>query len=148
MGRILPQSQLCQYLDFRHLACRLWENNYAVLSHPVYGSLIRQPQETTVIYTAAHTLTRGGASNASFGVTMTWIWILSVSLPLSTYFSHSLPGQVAQQSGLEDITLKSDCLGPDLSSAAYCEKTLDKYLHISELQFSHLKYSDNNRAQS
>ena len=81
-------------------------------------------------------------------VEFTFSFFPFLSLPLSTYFSHSLPGQVAQQSGLEDITLKSDCLGPDLSSAAYCEKTLDKYLHISELQFSHLKYSDNNRAQS
>ena len=43
-----------------------------VLSHPVYGSLIWQPQETIVIYMAARdTVTWGGASNASFGVTIT-----------------------------------------------------------------------------
>lgn len=43
--------------------------------------------------------------------------------------------------------LEPNRLGPDLSSATHCVMTLGKFLNISVLQFSHLKYKDNNSLQ-
>ena len=80
-----------------------------------------------------------------------WIHFLLFSFSVSATFYLLLspsPGAGSTAEWVRRHTLKSDCLWPDLSSATYCEMTLDKYLHISELQFSHLKYADDNRAQS
>lgn len=36
----IRESKLCPHLDFLLLASRLWDNNFVVLSHPIFGTLL------------------------------------------------------------------------------------------------------------